>query len=122
MTLYLLFILPNSPTFICMRYPFVQSALYYLLTFITLLLLGCSSAEKADLLVHNAVVYTVDSSFAIVQAFAVKDGKFLEEGSNEEILKKYKATQTIDAGGKAVYPGFIDAHCHFLRYGLSLQN
>jgi predicted amidohydrolase YtcJ len=98
------------------------SALYNFLTFIPLFLFSCSSAEKADLIVHNAVVYTVDSSFTIAQAFAVKDGKFLETGSNEAILKKYKAAQTVDAGGKAVYPGFIDSHCHFLRYGLSLQN
>lgn len=96
--------------------------MYSLITFIALLLFGCTSKEKADLIIHHAVVYTVDSSFTTLQAFAVKDGKFLETGSNEEILKKYKAGQTIDAGGKAVYPGFIDAHCHFLRYGLSLQN
>ncbi len=29
--------------------------------------------------------------------------------------------QVIDAGGKAVYPGFIDAHAHFYEYGLGLQ-
>jgi hypothetical protein len=105
-----------------MRKPSLVAALYTLVTFVSLFLFSCTSAEKADLIVHNAVVYTVDSNFTIVQAFAVKDGKFLESGSNEQILSNYKADQTIDAGGKAVYPGFIDAHCHFLRYGLSLQN
>ncbi|MDO1448434.1 amidohydrolase [Rhodocytophaga aerolata] len=95
---------------------------YALLTFVLLLLFSCTATEKADLIIHNALVYTVDSSFTVVQAFAVKDGRFLESGSNEQILKNYKVDQTIDAGGKAVYPGFIDAHCHFLRYGLSLQN
>jgi predicted amidohydrolase YtcJ len=100
----------------------LPSALYSLLTSVALFLFGCTTTEKADLIVHHATVYTVDSSFSTAQAFAVRDGKFLEVGSDEQILKKYKATQTIDAGGKAVYPGFIDAHCHFLRYGLSLQH
>ena len=35
--------------------------------------------------------------------------------------QKYNAREVIDAGGKPVYPGFIDAHAHFYEYGLSLQ-
>lgn len=86
-----------------------------------LLLASCQSREKADLIVHHAIVYTVDSAFAVAEAFAVRDGKFLAVGTNPDILNQYEAEQTIDADGKPVYPGFIDAHCHFLRYGLSLQ-
>jgi predicted amidohydrolase YtcJ len=112
----------NFPSLICMKHISFQACFYSLVTFIASLSFGCSSKEKADILVHNAVVYTVDSTFSTVQAFAVKDGKFLDMGSSEAMLQKYTAQQTIDAGGKAVYPGFIDAHCHFLRYGLSLQN
>ena len=47
------------------------------------------------------------------EAFAVKDGKFLKTGSSEEILKEFEASEVIDAGGKAVYPGFYDSHAHF---------
>ncbi|GAA4318617.1 amidohydrolase [Pontixanthobacter gangjinensis] len=75
--------------------------------------------EKADLLVFNANVYTVDDQFGNVEAFAVKDGKFLETGDSESLRKKYEFSETIDADGKAVYPGLIDGHAHF--YGLGMQ-
>lgn len=80
------------------------------------------SGEEADLIVYNAKVYTVDSSFTMAEAFAVKDGKFLSIGSSDEVREGYKAAKTIDAGGKAVYPGFHDAHSHFYGYGLFLQD
>src|SRR5688572_23921802 len=75
--------------------------------------------EKVDLIVHNAVVYTVDSSFSTAESFAVKDGKIVAVGKNDSILGKYEG-EMLDAQGKAVYPGFIDSHCHFLNYGLGL--
>ncbi|TND00868.1 MAG: Amidohydrolase 3, partial [Bacteroidetes bacterium] len=53
-------------------------------------------------------------------SFAVKDGRILEVGKNDSILAKYESKHMIDAQGKAVFPGFIDAHCHFLHYGLGL--
>lgn len=86
-----------------------------------LLLFSCSNKHQADLIVHNAVVYTVDSTFSNAESFAIKDGKFLAVGSNDEILGKYEAKETIDAEGKAVYPGFIDSHCHFYGYGKGLK-
>jgi predicted amidohydrolase YtcJ len=52
---------------------------------------------------------------------AVKDGKIIATGSNEDIQKKYEAAQELNANGKFIYPGFIDAHTHFYRYGLGLQ-
>lgn len=81
---------------------------------------ACSQQETADLIVYNAKVYTVDDAFSTHQAFAVKDGKFLEIGSTEDITAKYKASESIDADGKPVYPGFYDAHSHFLGYALTL--
>jgi predicted amidohydrolase YtcJ len=82
-----------------------------------LLQFSCRQKTQVDLIVHHGVVYTVDSTFSIAEAFAVKDGKFVAVGSNKDILSKYSAVKMIDAGGKAVYPGFIDAHCHFYSYG-----
>ena len=86
------------------------------------MLAGCQSKQSVDLLVHHAVVYTVNDGFRVAEAFAVKEGRFVAVGSNDELRDRYVASQTIDVGGKPVYPGFIDAHCHFLGYGLSLQN
>ena len=93
------------------------------LTFFLLLIFfySCSPKEQVDLIIHNAIVYTVDSSFSTIESFAVKDGKFIAVGTNEEILSRYEAKEKIDAQEKAVYPGFIDSHCHFYGYGEGLQ-
>ena len=85
-----------------------------------LLLASCQAPQHADLILKNGKVYTVDSAFTIVTAFAVKAGKIIATGSNEQILKNYSSTNVIDANGKAVYPGFIDAHAHFVGYGRGL--
>ncbi|RNI24978.1 amidohydrolase [Rufibacter latericius] len=83
------------------------------------LLSSCSQSQKADLLVYNATVYTVNQEFDKTQAFAVKDGKIVEVGTSEGLRQKYKATQEVDAQGKSVYPGLIDAHAHFYRYAMN---
>jgi predicted amidohydrolase YtcJ len=100
-----------------------QGGLLIPILLFALFISACSPKEKfrADLIVHNAVVYTVDSTFTTAQSFAVKDGKILATGTNEDILSSYDAAEKIDAGGKAVFPGFIDAHCHFYAYGQSLH-
>ena len=91
------------------------------LILIVFLAISCSSNMKnADLIVYNAKVYTVNNDFDIAEAFAVKDGKFIVVGSNDDILTKYVAGKKIDMKGKPVYPGFIDAHCHFYGYGIML--
>ena len=83
-------------------------------------LCACNSLQQADLIVHHGKVYTVDSAFSMAEAFAIKDGKILAVGYNADILKTYSAKQVVNAQGKAVYPGLIDAHAHFLGYGQSL--
>jgi len=84
-------------------------------------LVSCNnSVEEVDLLITNATIYTVDDAFSTAQAIAVKDGKIYKVGSNEE-LKNLKATETVDAQGQAVFPGLIDAHCHFYGLGQQLQ-
>ena len=75
--------------------------------------------RKADWVVFNANVYTVNDSFEKVTAFAIKDGKFLSVGG-DEIIDLYPNALKFDAKGLPIYPGFIDAHCHFFNLGLSL--
>lgn len=88
------------------------------------LILFCLSSfaqrKKIDLLIVNAKIYTVDSRFSTATAIAVKDGKIVDVGGNG-LRNKYWPLQTINAEGKFIYPGFIDAHTHFFRYGLGLQ-
>ena len=81
---------------------------------------SCNQKTPVDLIVHNANIYTVDNDFSKAQAFAVKDGKFVAVGDSETILSQYTAEETIDAQGDAVYPGFMDGHCHFTGYGENL--
>lgn len=93
-----------------------------LLSFFTCLFLAsCSQKQTADLLVYNATIYTVDSAFSMAEAMAIKDGKILAVGKTMELEKKYEAKEKTDAEGKFIYPGFIDAHAHFVGYGLGLQ-
>ena len=80
-----------------------------------------SQKSNADLLVYNATVYTVDPGFSIAEAIAIKDGKIIRVGKSNELLNRYDAKEKLDARGKFIYPGFIDAHAHFLGYGTSLQ-
>ncbi|HEU4573842.1 MAG TPA: amidohydrolase, partial [Chitinophagaceae bacterium] len=92
-----------------------------LLFFSLLILISCSQKQKADLLVYNATIYTVDSGFSVAEAMAVKDGKIIATGTTKDLEKNFAATEKLDAGGKYIYPGFIDAHAHFVEYGLGLQ-
>lgn len=94
---------------------------HYVLFLLTTLLVGCSTKKNADLIVRNATVYTVDSSFSPAQAFAVKDGKFLDVGSTDDILKQYESDSVLDLAGKPVYPGFYDPHAHFMGLGQVLD-
>ncbi len=75
---------------------------------------------KADLIVINGDVRTVDPESGTVEAFAVKDSWFLAVGSNADIEKfKGPETEIIDAKGASIVPGLIDGHSH-LTYGLNL--
>ncbi len=89
-------------------------------TVFAIVLTSCGGPKKVDTLVVNAVIYTVDSSFSTAQAMAIKDGIIVATGTDGEIRAAYTAPEKIDAKGQAIYPGFIDAHAHFVGYGKSL--
>ncbi len=89
---------------------------YTLFLFLAVLLTSCN--PRVDFIVHNAKVYTANRDMDVASAFAVKDGKFIAVG-NESLLDEYQTSNLVDAQGLPVYPGFIDAHCHFLSLGLT---
>ena len=92
------------------------------LLIVLLSMFSCSEDTKqADSIIFNANIYTVDDAFGKAEAFAIKDGKFLEVGSSEAIKAKYASDNIIDANGKTIVPGLIDAHCHFLGLGYNQQ-
>ena len=71
--------------------------------------------EKADLVIINGKILTIDKNNPIAQAVAIKGEKIIAVGSTAEIslLIEKCCTKVIDAGGRLVLPGFNDAHVHF---------
>ena len=93
------------------------------LTIITacLFLISCINKKKVDLIIHNAHIVTVNSIDQEFEAMVIDKGKIIDIGKENQILNKYTATKQLDYKSAFIYPGFIDAHCHFLSYGLSLE-
>ena len=85
---------------------------------ILLLPLLTSCAEKVDLIVYNAEVFTSNDSSPLATSFAVKDGQFIYVG-DDSVISKYSSSNIINAEGLPVYPGFIDSHAHFYGLGFS---
>jgi predicted amidohydrolase YtcJ len=79
---------------------------------------SCSPGkQRVDLIVHNAVIYTVDEAFSTMESMAINDGLIVATGKADDLFARYAAKETIDLQGAFVYPGFIDPHCHFFGYG-----
>lgn len=79
---------------------------------------GLLNAQKADLIVTNGKITTMDDKNPEVQAIAIKDHKILQTGTNAQILKlKGGNTKMIDARGNRVIPGLFDSHLHVIRGG-----
>ena len=91
-----------------------------LLLVVSLFLFSSCIHQRVDLIVHHALIYTVNNDFTTAEAMAVQDGKIVAIGTNDDILKEYQSDSLVDAKGAIMYPGFIDAHAHFLGYGQSL--
>ena len=89
----------------------------FLMIFIFLLISCEPMKEKTDLIIYNAKVYIIDQDFSTATVVIVDNGKVMEAG-DESLLERFVADEMLDAGGMYVYPGFYDAHCHFLSYGL----
>ncbi|MFO7997642.1 MAG: amidohydrolase [Bacteroidales bacterium] len=81
-----------------------------------------SPLEKVDLIIRNAVIYTLDEGFTMAQSAAIRDGVFVAVGTDKDIGAAYTATETMNMNGAFVYPGLIDPHAHFFGYGTSLMN
>ncbi len=114
-------IFEKQSTVMTFKNTYSRSFLIFNFSFLILLFASCKFRQKADMIIHHAKIYTVDEKFSTAEAMVVRDGKIIATGTNEEILKEYESDVTEDAKGKTVFPGFIDAHAHFVGYGFSLQ-
>ena len=79
---------------------------------------SAQQSQPADLIVTNAEVHTMDEQRAQATAFAVRGGKFIAVGGEEQ-MKAYRGddTHVIDAKGRTVIPGLNDSHAHAIRAG-----
>ncbi|MAG69518.1 MAG: amidohydrolase [Vicinamibacterales bacterium] len=74
---------------------------------------GRADATHPDVVLVNGRVFTIDDALPRAEAFAVKHGRFVAVGSNDDIRNIVGGdTEIIDAEGRTVTPGFIDAHAH----------
>jgi predicted amidohydrolase YtcJ len=74
-----------------------------------------------DLVLHNARIYTVDKRRPTATALAVRNGRFRVVGTDAEVAEAFPDAPSIDAGGRTVVPGFIDAHAHLQELGHALR-
>ena len=85
----------------------------------TLFFLSCTQEKRpgADVLIHNARVYTVDDARPWAEAVALQADKIIWVGDEVDAAAYRDAdTEVIDAQGRLLLPGFIDSHNH-IRYG-----
>ncbi|QCP14905.1 amidohydrolase [Pseudoduganella umbonata] len=75
-------------------------------------------APGADLIVHNAKIFTGNPAQPEAAALAVKNGRIYAVGTDAEVMRlKNGGTRVIDSGGRRLIPGIIDAHTHVLNEG-----
>lgn len=81
-------------------------------TALLLLFLPTAAQAQADRVVHNATIYTMTSAHPTVEAMAIRGERVLMVGTNEQVRGAYPDAPTLDAEGRAIVPGLIDAHGH----------
>jgi predicted amidohydrolase YtcJ len=91
--------------------------------FITILIAMSSACKNkhAELILTNGIIHTMDPQGSIVQACAIQDGKIVATGRTEDLLFAYQSDSIVDLRGGQVFPGLIDAHCHFYGYAINQE-
>jgi predicted amidohydrolase YtcJ len=80
--------------------------------------MSCANKQRVDTIIYSSKLYT--GTDTVSEALAIKSGKIIAVGSIKEIQEKYTSNSFIDGRNSYIYPGFIDAHCHFSSYALTL--
>lgn len=82
---------------------------------------SCKQKPIADTLFFNGKINMLDSNFTVAEAMAVHNGRVEAIGTKLELLERYQFSNQTDLNQQFVYPGIIDAHCHFYGLGTFMQ-
>ncbi len=84
-------------------------------------LIRSDTTDSADVIYYNATVITMNDAQPSAQAIAVRNGRILAVGSDDDVMKhQAKDTRVIDLQGKTVLPGFFDGHGHVCAMAVSM--
>jgi len=76
--------------------------------------------QPADVILSNGKIATQDDRRSVVEAVAIRDGKFVATGSDREVMRlRGGRTKLIDLNKHTVIPGLNDSHLHLIRGGLN---
>jgi hypothetical protein len=93
----------------------MKKTLFFLTLIIIIMSASCGKMEKADLVILNGKILTIDEANPMAEAIAIKGELIVAVGASRKLkgwIEEGK-TDVIDAGGRLVLPGFNDAHVHF---------
>jgi predicted amidohydrolase YtcJ len=99
------------------RKPKLKKILYLLLYTAILCLVSCSEKPRADRILTNGHVITLNEDMPEAEAFAVKGGFIIAAGTNAKMREAYPLAEEVDLDGKDVMPGIIESHGHMLNLG-----
>jgi predicted amidohydrolase YtcJ len=78
------------------------------------------SKTTADLIIHNGKIATQDAQRSVVQAAAIRDGRFLAVGTDREVMAhRGEQNRVVDLNNRTAIPGLNDSHLHLIRGGLN---
>ncbi|NKL56425.1 amidohydrolase [Rhizobium leguminosarum] len=81
-----------------------------------------AASMHADIVLHNGLITTLDRANPNATAIAVKDGLFMDVGTDRDVMALAGPdTKIVDLKGKRVLPGLIDNHTHVVRGGLNFN-
>jgi len=93
----------------------MKKTMFFLTLILLIMSVSCGKKEKADLVILNGKILTIDETNTMAEAIAVSGEFIVAIGTSGKIKSWIEEgkTEVIDAGGKLVLPGFNDAHVHF---------
>ena len=105
----------------------VRASAICLSIFLGIISVSRAQSSNTDLILINGRIITVDARDSVAQAIAIRSGKIVAVGTNDEIQKLApKGARVIDLHGRTATPGLIDTHCHFdetdALYAINLSN